>query len=163
MVILHKTNRSRKGGTGSWPLRSLRCDSHRAIGVIRVTYVELSVLKRSFPKALAFTFFLRLRSKTRRSKMWRFREDSWKMAPHSSESKCHFRVCHLLLCSWGVPFAPKKRNSIERNSIASRGVPRGFSGKCHLFSLIMLFMQPMNKCHFRMCAGGGSQGTPRRS
>ena len=66
--------------------------------------------------------------------------------------------CHFLPCSWGTPFAQKKRNSI-----ASRGVPRGFSEKWHLFSLVLLCMRPMNKCHFRMRTWGGSQGTPRCS
>ena len=73
----------------------------------------------------------------------------------SSESKCHFRGVIFFAVFLGHSLCSKKKN---RNSIASRGVPRGFSGKWHLFSLVLLCMRPMNKCDFRMGTGGGSQG-----
>ena len=53
-----------------------------------------------------------------------------KNRPKISPVQVLLSLCHTLLCSWNDPFAQRKRNSV-----ASRGVPKGFSENDNCFPL----------------------------
>ena len=82
---------------------------------------------------------------------------AWKRVV-SASPMCHFR-CVIVCCVPGVLPLHKWRGILLPPGV----FPGGGSEKWHSFSLVFLCMRPMNKCHSRAGAGGGSQSTPRCS